>query len=242
MSDCSSANGPRWVAARFVPHLAGMLLAAATLVSLASADVVVAEPEAASYTAPQEAASLGTPSQAISSASEPPEDADADSASGSAELFSPRAADLMQVGGALAAVLALLFLTRYFIGKATGGSGHARPSGVVEILARYPVARGQQLILLKLARRVLLIHQNGSSMTTLSELVDEHEVASLLGRVEAGTAKKAAGFKAIFSKFSSEHDVASGSAAASADQGEIIDLTRRPGALGKLFTSKGVAR
>ena len=100
----------------------------------------------------------------------------------------PRTNEITRVLGALAVVLGLLFGLRAVVRRskwalASGG----RPSGVVEILARYPVARGQQLILLKLARRVLLIHRSGSTMTTLSEVSDPDEVAALLGRIEAGS-------------------------------------------------------
>ena len=50
--------------------------------------------------------------------------------------------------------------------------GRPAQGSVVEILARYPVGRGQSLIVLRVARRVLLLHQAGTSMTTLSEFAD----------------------------------------------------------------------
>ncbi len=67
------------------------------------------------------------------------------------------------------------------------GTRPRSPSGILEILGRYPVGRGQQLLLLKLDRRVLLVSQStgskGSSMTTLCELHEPDDVASLLQRV-----------------------------------------------------------
>lgn len=190
--------------------------------------------------APQESAALGMPDRAFDAGTH---EGEAGVAKQGASLLDPRGSDLMQVFGALAVVLSLLFATRSILRRISGAAGGARPSGVVEILARYPVARGQQLILLKLARRILLVHQNGSAMTTLSEIVDENEVASLLARVEAGTAKKDAGtFKTIFSKFSREFDGEISKPLNSSDQGEVIDLTRKPSTLGNLFTRKGVQR
>lgn len=64
------------------------------------------------------------------------------------------------------------------------GPGGPSPSGVLEIVGRYPVGRGQTLILLRLDRRLLLLHQatgrRGSQMRTLCEITDADEVASVL--------------------------------------------------------------
>lgn len=66
------------------------------------------------------------------------------------------------------------------------GAGGRAPSGVLEVLGRYPVARGSTLVLLKLDRRVLLVAQTragkigGTAFTTLSEITDPEDVASVL--------------------------------------------------------------
>ncbi len=60
-----------------------------------------------------------------------------------------------------------------------GPAGRA-PSGVLEVLGRYPVARGQSLVLLRMDRRVLLLGQTSAGFATLSEVCDPEEVASLL--------------------------------------------------------------
>ncbi|MEN0021292.1 MAG: flagellar biosynthetic protein FliO [Planctomycetota bacterium] len=64
------------------------------------------------------------------------------------------------------------------------GAGVGAPSGVLEVLARYPLSRHQTLMLLKLDQRVLLVAQtlNGSNagLTTLTEVDRPEEVASLL--------------------------------------------------------------
>jgi len=112
-----------------------------------------------------------------------------------------------------------------------------RPSGVIEILGRYPLGRKQSLVLLKLARRVILVHQNGTQMTTLSEVSQPHEVAALLSRVEAGSSgKQAQRFRSMLKRFESEH--ASKHASGQRDDlfpavngngaaGEVVDLTKR---------------
>ncbi len=64
------------------------------------------------------------------------------------------------------------------------GPGGRAPSGLLEVLGRFPVSRGCTLVLLKLDRRVLLVSQTasrqGSGMTTLCEITDPEEVAAIL--------------------------------------------------------------
>lgn len=70
---------------------------------------------------------------------------------------------------------------------ALGPAGRA-PSGILEVLARYPVARTHKLVLLRVGRRVLLVCQSRSgrgsgAMTTLAEFDQAEEVAALLRAV-----------------------------------------------------------
>lgn len=66
-----------------------------------------------------------------------------------------------------------------------GPAGRA-PSGVVHVLARYPIQRGQLLVLLKVGPRVILTCQSrpgrftGAAMTTLAEFTDPDQVAQIV--------------------------------------------------------------
>ncbi|MFO0834033.1 MAG: flagellar biosynthetic protein FliO [Phycisphaerales bacterium] len=111
------------------------------------------------------------------------------------EATSP--ADMMKsmwrTGGALAAVLGiavgLAWMTKR-LARARGtlaaaiGAGGASPSGVLEVLGRYPLSRGITLVLLKIDARVLLVSQSvsrsGASMQTLCEIDEPDQVASIL--------------------------------------------------------------
>jgi flagellar biogenesis protein FliO len=97
------------------------------------------------------------------------------------------AKELLPTGAALGATLLAIVLARSAV-KRFGGKlvGAGRPQGVVEVLARYPVARGQHIVLLKVGRRVIVTHQGAQGMKTLSEFSGEAEVADLIGRCEAG--------------------------------------------------------
>ncbi|MDY7107384.1 MAG: flagellar biosynthetic protein FliO [Planctomycetota bacterium] len=148
----------------------------------------------------------------------------------------PRRNEFTRVFGALVVVLGLLVLLRGFLRRVPGLlAGGGQPSGVLEILARYPVGRGQSLMILKLARRVLLVHQAGTSMHTLTEVTGEDEVASLLSRMEAGSrSRDAVRFRSALRTFQQEHEGHASSRfppgdEAGRDRPELVDLTRRRG-------------
>ena len=101
--------------------------------------------------------------------------------------------------GALGLVIASIFVIGALVRRvapatglmgALGARGRA-PSGVLEVLGRYPVSRGSMLVLLKLDRRVLLVNQasgrGGTSMTTLTEITDPAEVAALVAKTSEGS-------------------------------------------------------
>ncbi|MBZ0173251.1 MAG: hypothetical protein K8E66_12780 [Phycisphaerales bacterium] len=120
-----------------------------------------------------------------------------------------------ELGGAARTVLSLGFVVGLAILAGAGakklskgrggllgslGPGGPSPSGVLEIMGRYPVGSGQTLVLLRLDRRLLLLHQTtgrrGAQMRTLCEVTDADEVASILLKTrEAGDESVHAGFR-----------------------------------------------
>lgn len=119
-----------------------------------------------------------------------------------AEVAAPVKAGLsgstVQTLASLAGVLALIAVVglavRLVSRRAGGlmaaiGAGGRAPSGLLEVLGRYPVGRGTTLILLKMDRRVLLLSQGGggklggATMTTLAEVTEPEDVASILLKV-----------------------------------------------------------
>lgn len=90
---------------------------------------------------------------------------------------------------ALALVIGLAILLRTGVRRASLGvgglagqlgAGGKAPSGLLSVLGRFPVARGQTLVLLKVDRRVLLLSQTSAGFSTLSEITDPEDVASIL--------------------------------------------------------------
>ena len=124
-------------------------------------------------------------------------------------------------GAARAAAVVFAYIARRFGGPLAGGG---QPSGVIEILGRYPIARAQQLVLLKMVGRVVLLHQCRAGVTTLTEITDPDEVATVLARVHTAQRSGSAGrFQGLLSRAigvsPAEQQAANGNV--------VVDLTRR---------------
>lgn len=91
---------------------------------------------------------------------------------------------VLKTVGALGVVIVVIFSLRGFIRRFRGPlAGVGSPTGVISVLARYPLGKGQTLLLLKLDRRILLVCQTSGGTSTLTEITDAEEVASVLGRL-----------------------------------------------------------
>ncbi len=133
--------------------------------------------------------------------------------------------ELLRVGFALVVVIGLMLLARgaarRFGGPLAGGG---QPSGVIEVLGRYPIARSQQLVLLKMVGRVVLLHQCRAGVTTLTEITDPDEVATVLARVH--TAQRS-GSPGRFQGFLSRAVGVSPAQKEASNGTVVVDLTRR---------------
>lgn len=120
---------------------------------------------------------------------------------------------------ALSAVIALALILKFGIKRLAGlssglssqlGAAGRSPSGVLEVLGRYPISRGQTLVLLRLDRRVVLLSQTPAGFSTLSEVSDPDEVASILmkARDDEG-ASLAARFNTLLREVEQDPSVAS---------------------------------
>jgi flagellar biogenesis protein FliO len=163
---------------------------------------------------------------------------DAPAQAGSLGWLDPRTNEVVRVAGALALVIGLILLLRA-AARRLGGPllDGGRPSGVLLVLARYPIARGQTLVLLKLGRRLLLCHQAKGAMAMLCEIEGEDEVAAMLARIEAGSrGRDAARFEKMLEDFNQEHRRRAVTSRGDTPdmrraiaQAQVVDLTRRPG-------------
>lgn len=184
---------------------------------------------------PDESVALGVPAAPAHESQLLAPDPSAEAADSMLGPLDPRNNEITRVIGALAVVIGLMLLLRV-AARRLGGPllDGGRPSGVLLVLARYPIARGQHLVLLKLGRRVVLCHQAKGEMHSLCQIENEDEVAALLARIEAGSrGRDAARFEKMLEDFNSEHRRRTYTQRGGADmqsamaQAPIIDLTRR---------------
>jgi flagellar biogenesis protein FliO len=91
--------------------------------------------------------------------------------------------ELSKVAGALAIVLALIFALRLVMKRAFGVAGAAGSSRSVVVLSRTVLAPKQQVMLLHVGRRLIVVGDSGGQMSTLSEITDPDEVAALVGQL-----------------------------------------------------------
>jgi flagellar biogenesis protein FliO len=90
---------------------------------------------------------------------------------------------LSKVAGALAIVLTLIFALRHVMKRAFGVAGAGASSRAVVVLSRTVLAPRQQVMLLHVGRRLIVVGDSGGQMSTLSEITDPDEVAALVGQL-----------------------------------------------------------
>ena len=119
-----------------------------------------------------------------------------------------------RTAGALAFVIALIVGLRYTTTKLASRAGGIRnqlgaagraPQGILYVVARYPVARNQTLVLLQLHNRLILTSQSSSGFQTIAELNDPSEVAEILAKADdAKGTSAAARFKQTMSELEND--------------------------------------
>lgn len=137
---------------------------------------------------------------------------------GAGALSNPIVRTGVALSGVLLLIVVLATIARALArknGTLASALGASRaPSGIIEILGRYPLARGQTLLLLKLDRRILLVGQTHSrlrggqgSLATLADISDAEDVASILLRAQDDeSARTAARFKSLLDRFDRDHN------------------------------------
>src|SRR5881394_2838588 len=108
---------------------------------------------------------------------------------------------MMRVVGALGVVIGSILIVRWasrkFFGLQAGGIG----SGPVQVLSRMAIAPRQQLMLIQVGRRIVLVGNCGTSMNPLCEISDADEVAALAGELQQKKRTSAtSAFLSIFGK------------------------------------------
>lgn len=109
---------------------------------------------------------------------------------------------LVTAGSSLAVVLGLFFVFAWVMRRTTPGGLTLLPSEVVEILGRAPLASRQQVHLIRLGSKLLLVSVTQAGVETLSEVTDPEEVDRLAGicrQTQSGSSTEA--FRQVFQHF-----------------------------------------
>jgi hypothetical protein len=76
----------------------------------------------------------------------------------------------------------------------------------MQVVARAPIAPRQQLMLVRVGRRLVVVSNSAGQMTPLSEITDADEVAELLGQLKRGKEPGANPFASIFHRAEADYD------------------------------------
>jgi flagellar biogenesis protein FliO len=127
---------------------------------------------------PNERKSLGTPNQGLVPDSDPNEAEPLGS-------FSDTGSWILNTVTALGVVIALIFAMRMGMNKLSGRPVMGGRSGVVEILSRTSLSPRNQVMLLRLGQRIIVVSEGPAGVRTLANLDDPDEVAGLLTTITA---------------------------------------------------------
>ena len=101
---------------------------------------------------------------------------------------------------ALGAVVLLIIAMRWLgKGMLPGASNH-RASRAVQVLVRSTVAPKQQIMLIQIGRRLVLVGSAGTEMNPLCEIHDADEVAEVLAQLRSEKRSTAKNFRALFGR------------------------------------------
>jgi flagellar biogenesis protein FliO len=87
--------------------------------------------------------------------------------------------------GATALVISLIFLLRWVARRFFGVAPVVGGTRAVQVVSRSLIAPRQSVMLLRVGRRLLVVADNGSQLSSLSEIADPDEVAALVGQVQS---------------------------------------------------------
>ena len=114
--------------------------------------------------------------------------------------------DVKRVFYSLAIVLCLIVGLRYGGKLLFPGAQSFKASRAVQVVSRNVIAPKQQVLVLQVGRRVVVVGDTGQHLNTLCEITDPDEVASLLGQIrDAERDPVAKTFSSLFGRANSNY-------------------------------------
>ncbi len=97
----------------------------------------------------------------------------------------PPSFDAGRVGGALALVIALILFLKWGSKKVFAMPNAGGANGLMQVVSRTALAPRQQLLMVRVGRRLMIVGDSGGRLSSLGEIGDPNEVATLLGQAQA---------------------------------------------------------
>jgi flagellar biogenesis protein FliO len=91
---------------------------------------------------------------------------------------------LGQMITALAVVVGLIFVGRAAARKFVPGAKASNGKGVIEVLARHPLAKNQMIVLLRIGSQIVALNQGKEASQSVLVISDAQEVARIIGQIE----------------------------------------------------------
>jgi flagellar biogenesis protein FliO len=98
-------------------------------------------------------------------------------------------ASTAQVAAALTLVIGLIFLGKALAKKYVPGAKAAGNKGVIEILARHPLAKNQSIVLVRIGSQIVALNQGKDQSQSVLVISDQMEVARLMGQIDGQSPK-----------------------------------------------------
>ncbi|HEY8667575.1 MAG TPA: flagellar biosynthetic protein FliO [Tepidisphaeraceae bacterium] len=128
---------------------------------------------------------------------------------------------LRRLGVSLAIVIGLILALRYASKWFFTAPNAARSSRAIQVLSRSIIAPKQQLMLVQVGRRLLVVANSGAQINPLCEITDPEEVAQLIGQVRQEKSDSISKtFSALFGRAEQKFDETEKTAAAEMDAGD----------------------
>lgn len=117
------------------------------------------------------------------------------------------AMETFRVVAALVLVIVVIFLLRWIAQQFFGMPSARKSSRAVQVLGRSMISPKQQVLLLQVGKRVIVVGDSGGQMSPLAQITDPDEIAELAGKVqEDKTASSSKSFGSLFGKAQTKFD------------------------------------
>jgi flagellar protein FliO/FliZ len=121
---------------------------------------------------------------------------------GTAAVAAQSGGDMVRVLVALGAVIALIFLLKKVATRSGWFAPAVKQGKSIRVISRSSLAPRQQVLLIQVGKRVIVVGDSGGSLTSLAQITEPDEVAALVGEAasNASAANKQLGFAGMFRK------------------------------------------